>query len=210
MTLQGVSTKHDIDVVVEIDVAGFSVLWLVECRHWSTPVSKLHVLGLREIVNDLGADRGIVLREVGFQSGAKEAANMTNVQVNSLSNLSISSREAVASFRLKELYDRNADCKFKYWEIPKDLRIEGGLRPGFVDVFHYSGARVVDFVDKYLGLAFRGAFPIQIDPFDTLLVSNALPQVVLDVSEVFVVLEPLVIELEQKLDDVASKNEITF
>lgn len=85
-TIQGVRTKHDVDVVVRSHYAGFDVTWLVECKHWKSPVSKLHVLALREIVSDTGADRGILLCEVGFQSGAIEAANLTNVQVTSLLN----------------------------------------------------------------------------------------------------------------------------
>ena len=74
---QGVRTRHDIDVLVEIDVAGHRVKWIVECKHWKNNVSKLHVMALREIVNDLGADRGIILCETGFQRGAVEAANST-------------------------------------------------------------------------------------------------------------------------------------
>lgn len=202
VTIQGVRTKHDIDVLVEIDVAGFSVRWLVECKYWSTPVNKLHVMGLREIVSDLGADRGIILCEAGFQSGSIEAANLTNVQVSSLSDLSVSSREAISAFRLKELFDRNAKCRALYWDIPKGKRIENGLRPGLFDYINYSGARVVDFVDKYLGLTFRGAFPITVDPFDAQMVSETLPDTILDVNEAFLALEPLIAELEKKLSDV--------
>ena len=75
-------TTHDVDVVVRSKHVGFEILWLVECKHWKTSVSKLHVLGLREIVADTGADRGIALSESGFQSGAVEAANLTNVQAD--------------------------------------------------------------------------------------------------------------------------------
>ena len=53
---------------------GFEVTWIVECKYWQTPVNKLHVLALREIVTDTGADRGILLSESGFQVDAKEAA----------------------------------------------------------------------------------------------------------------------------------------
>ena len=202
VTVQGVRTKHDIDVLVEIDVAGFSVRWLVECKHWSTPVNKLHVMGLREIVSDIGADRGIILCETGFQSGSIEAANLTNVQVSSLNDLSSSSREAISSFRLKELFDRNAKCRLQYWDIPKQKRIDNGLRPSFGDHSNYSGVHVVDFVDKYLGLAFRGAFPIKVDALDALLVSETLPSTILDVNEAFLALEPLIVELEKRLCDV--------
>lgn len=51
--LVGVRTNHDIDVVVKMHHVGFDVTWLVECKHWRTPVSKLHVLALRSIVSEL-------------------------------------------------------------------------------------------------------------------------------------------------------------
>src|SRR5271169_1004899 len=89
-TLQGVRTAHDVDVFVRIDVAGFAIKWIIECKHWKSAVTKLHVLALREIVSDLGADRGIILCETGFQSGAVEAANLSNVQVTSLAALFVS------------------------------------------------------------------------------------------------------------------------
>lgn len=64
VTIAGVRTNHDIDVVVKSHHAGFDITWLVECKHWKTRVSKLHVLALREIVADVGADRGILLSDV--------------------------------------------------------------------------------------------------------------------------------------------------
>ena len=57
VALRGVRTSHDIDVVVRSRHFSFEILWIVECKRWKTPVTKLHVLALREIVNDLGADR---------------------------------------------------------------------------------------------------------------------------------------------------------
>jgi hypothetical protein len=70
VTVRGVRTAHEVDVVVKSHHAGFDVTWLVECKHWTSRVSRLHVLALREIVADAGADRGILLCEAGFQSGA--------------------------------------------------------------------------------------------------------------------------------------------
>jgi hypothetical protein len=55
VTINGVRTSHDVDVVLRSNHFGFDLLWLVECKHWKTPVSKLHVLALREIVSDTGA-----------------------------------------------------------------------------------------------------------------------------------------------------------
>ncbi|EPL2316804.1 restriction endonuclease, partial [Klebsiella pneumoniae] len=90
--------------------AGFDIIWLVECKHWKNPVSKLHVLALREIVTEIGADRGILLSESGFQSGAIEAANLTNVHITSLAELSLSASKDIYSMRLRELYNQVEIC----------------------------------------------------------------------------------------------------
>jgi restriction system protein len=197
VTVKGIRTAHDIDVLVKLDVAGFKVTWVVECKNWKAAVSKLHVLGLREIVSDLGADRGIILCEVGFQSGAVEAANLTNVQVTSLANLAVSSSDAIFAARLRSLYDRTEACRERYWEIPKATRIEKGLRPDFGDENPYSGARIVDAANNILSQAFRGVYPIHLDPYDFAGIS--LPERFDNHEGVVSALEPLLCELEAKL-----------
>jgi restriction system protein len=160
VTVNGVRTSHDIDVLVKSHHVGFDITWIVECKHWKTPVSKLHVLALREIVADVGADRGILLSEAGFQSGAKEAANLTNVQVTSISEMRETASGSIYAMRLRELFDRVGICKDRYWEIPKDERIEFGLRSD-VGEHGYSGARIIDMCVDLLTRAFRGVYPFQ-------------------------------------------------
>jgi restriction system protein len=202
--MQGVRTKHNIDVLVTIDLAGFIVRWIVECKHWKDPVNKLHVLALREIVADIGADRGIILCEVGFQSGAVEAANLTNVQVTSLADLGHTSRDAIASVRLRDLFDRVESCRARYWNLPKSTRIAKGLRPDLFDNEIYTGAFVVDVAEKYLTRAFRGVYPINMDPFDLVRLSRPLPTSFAGPDEVLSAFHPIINELEQKLDDAES------
>jgi restriction system protein len=101
VTIEGVRTKHDIDVLVSSQHVGFEIKWIVECKFWDSKVTKLHVLALREIVSDTGADRGILLAENGYQSGASEAAKLTNVQLTSLAELSDSAEHDVLAMRLR-------------------------------------------------------------------------------------------------------------
>ena len=42
---------------------------------------------LAEVVKDVGADRGVLLSESGFQSGAARAAKNTNIELTSLKDL---------------------------------------------------------------------------------------------------------------------------
>jgi restriction system protein len=198
VTVKGVRTTHDIDVLVKSEYVGFEIVWIVECKCWKTPVSKSHVLALREIVTDTGADRGILLSESGFQSGAIEAANLTNVQVTSLEEVSVTARSDFFSMRFRELYDRIEECRDRYWNISKYERIDNGLRPEVGDG-GYSGAGVVDTCIDILTRAFRGVYPFECGA----LISRAtpeLPEQFTSPEEVYITVEPMVVELENKLN----------
>jgi hypothetical protein len=156
----GARTRHDIDVLVKSHYVGFDVTWIVECKHWKSRVSKLHVLGLRAIVADIGADRGILLSEAGFQSGAIEAATLTNVRATSLADVRNTASKEIMSMRLRELYDRIEVCRERYWNIPKEDRIDYDLRPA-VGAFGYSGQRIIELAGDLLSKALRGVYPIK-------------------------------------------------
>lgn len=206
VTVKGARTTHDIDVLVRSHHVGFDITWLVECKHWKNRVSKLHVLALREIVADIGADRGILLSEAGFQSGAIEAAILTNVQVTSLAEVRATSNNDIYSVRLRELYDRIENCNDRYWNIPKYQRIEHGLRP-YAGESTYSGKRIVDLCRDLLSRSFRNIYPFQSESLVTF-ATPGLPEYFNSPDEVFEVVEPLITELEGKLDSYRSgKNE---
>lgn len=199
VTIQGVRTSHDVDVLVKSHHVGFDIVWVVECKHWKTPVSKLHVLALREIVADVGADRGILLSEAGFQSGAREAANLTNVQVTSISEMRELASGSIYAMRLRELFDRVAICKDRYWEIPKDERISFGLR-SYIGEHDYSGASVVEMCADLLTRAFRGHYPFQSETIEVFRRFGRDKQFE-SPKDVIDLVEDKISELETKLND---------
>lgn len=200
--IQGVRTHHDVDVVVTSYHAGFDITWFVECKHWSKPVSKLHVLGLREIVADCGVDRGIILCEEGFQSGASEAAKLTNVRVTSLRELSQETSHEIFAMRLREQFDRIEVCKEKYWDIPKHVRIEYELRPDIGDAqLEYSGTRVMEVCTDLITQALRGRYPVRKDTLAGM-VDRAVPDELHSVEAVVKTIEPMLSELESRLEAV--------
>ncbi len=196
-TIQGVRTTHDVDVFVRSHHAGFDATWIVECKYWATKVSKFHVLGLREIVSDVGADRGFLLAEVGFQSGAIEAATLTNVHLTSLGNLRGTASADISAMRLRELFDRVESCGERYWKIPKYRRIEFGLRPD-VGGGGYSGAHIMELANQLLSKAFRGTYPFDIDSLQALVLLGG-PRKFGTADEIVATVEPMVEELEAKL-----------
>ncbi|WP_288739459.1 restriction endonuclease [uncultured Rheinheimera sp.] len=208
-TVQGVRTKHNVDVLVKSHHAGFDVTWIIECKHWKSKVSKLHVLALREIVQDTGADRGILLAEKGFQSGAIEAANLTNVQVTSLENVGKSASTAINSMKLRDLFDRSVWCKKEYWDIPKAFRVESGLRPGLGYGVGYSGDWVVKAVEDLISKGFRGDFPCSSD--ETLQIISEgvmglkMPKEFLSLLELIHFIETLIVDLEKRINECKMK-----
>jgi hypothetical protein len=86
--VEGARGQHDVDVVVRATRAGIEQVWVVECKLWRRSVSKVHVAALANIVQDLGADRGIMLSEAGFQAGAIRLASLSsNIALTSLAEL---------------------------------------------------------------------------------------------------------------------------
>ena len=206
VTLKGVRTTHDVDVLVKSYHIGFNITWIVECKNWKTKVSKLHVLALREIVSDVGADRGILLSEVGFQSGAKEAANLTNVIVTSINEMRENTSSSIYAMRLRELFDRVSICKDRYWDIPKEDRINYGFRPE-VGVFGYSGARIVDFCFDLLTRAFRGVYPFQSDTLESYYLFGK-NKYFKSAKEIVDLVETMISDLENKLNNYDDRGDI--
>ena len=197
VTVQGVRTQHDIDVLVKMHHVGFDVTWVIECKHWKSKVSKLHVAGLRTIVQEIGADRGILLCEAGFQSGAIEAAQLTNIVVTSLANVMQSAQNDVYNLRIRELLERIESAKDRYWNIPKGVRTEHGLRQEVGDV-GYSAFLVLHTANEIMGKAIRGIYPItEVTPFE-LTITKSSP-VFSSPQEVLAYLEPIIVDLENRL-----------
>lgn len=203
VTVKGVRTTHDIDVLVRSKHAGFEVTWVVECKHWASRVTKLHVLALREIVADIGADRGILLAEKGFQSGAAEAAALTNVHLTSLAEARGGASADIFAMRLSELHDRVERCRDLYWSIPKGVRIDNGLRP---DVFAtgFSGASVIEVAEEVLRKGFRGVYPFDVASMHRY-VARDFPAAISSPGELIASLEPHILELEARLEECLSK-----
>ncbi|MGO7219360.1 restriction endonuclease [Rhizobium ruizarguesonis] len=195
--IAGVRTNHDIDVLVKSHHYGFEITWIVECKQWKSPVSKLHVLGLREIVSDVGADRGILLSEAGFQRGAQEAAALTNVQVTSLAEMRQTTGPRFAAMSVEDLFDRLENCHDRYWRIPKEWRIEDDLRPD-VGASGYSANVVIDGCRDVVSRAIRGAFPFECQHLAVHILAP-LAGTFTSNEDVLTRIEPLIHDLEQRL-----------
>lgn len=78
------------------------------------------------MVEDIGADRGLLFSESGFQAGAISAAQNTNVTLTSLAEFEQTSPVEVSATRAKVLDERIAMLMQAFaavWDLPKSERV---------------------------------------------------------------------------------------
>ncbi len=73
----GVRGKAEIDVYAK----NGKDIYLCECKNWNSAVPQSVVQTFRTIVQDIGANKGFIVSRKGFQSGAKVAAENTNISL---------------------------------------------------------------------------------------------------------------------------------
>ena len=70
-----------IDVLATETVRGREYQTLVECKNWSSKVPQHVVHSFRTVVADVGANAGYIVSMAGFQPGAYQAVEHTNVKL---------------------------------------------------------------------------------------------------------------------------------
>jgi len=86
--LKGVRGFHLIDVYAVGKIYGISFAWVIECKDWNRRVPKEKILTLQAVIDDVGSDRGFLFSEAGFQKGAIQYANFTNISLTNHSEFS--------------------------------------------------------------------------------------------------------------------------
>ena len=103
---EGVRATHLVDALVRFESFGLQHSWIIECKAWTRRVSKHEVMALRGIVDDLGADRGFLLSERGFQPAAIAAAHLSNVSLTNLRDLQTRAEPDLLDARRRRLEER--------------------------------------------------------------------------------------------------------
>lgn len=205
ITLQGIRTKHDIDVIAESRHTGFNARWVVECKHWNSKVSKSHVLALREIINDTSVDRGIILAQNGSQNGAIETAALIGIQICSLEELTNKIKYEILSMRLRELFDRLIISKEEYCNIPKSIQTTCGLRTNILSPVGYSASYAIEVAEDLITKGLHNNYPYSLDKLykETIseqILQQEVPHKINSIKELLSIIEPLIINLENKIN----------
>lgn len=80
-TIKLVRGKKSIDVYALDKTQKPQIIYLCECKYWKKKVPQDVVHSFRTVVNDYGANFGIIISSMGFQSGAIIAAFRTNIKL---------------------------------------------------------------------------------------------------------------------------------
>lgn len=113
----GARAEHKIDVWVRFKKFGLETKWVIECKHWNSGVTKEKVLVLRSVVEDVGADRGILISVAGYQSGAVRASEKTNITLTDLDGLKETAREDLLSSILHRIETRATRLKYSLYDL---------------------------------------------------------------------------------------------
>ncbi len=77
--LRGSRGAVEVDVYARDETSTPPMTYIVECKWWKKRVSQSVVHSFRAVVDDLGANIGIIVSQRGFNKGCYEAANNTNI-----------------------------------------------------------------------------------------------------------------------------------
>jgi hypothetical protein len=73
--LEGILTRHQIDIFWEFIVADVRYQTVVEVKDWAEAVDQGEILKFKAVLDDLpGQPRGIIVSKAGFQAGARRVA----------------------------------------------------------------------------------------------------------------------------------------
>lgn len=162
--IRGVRATHKVDVSARFCQHGITQLWIVECKDHAEPVRKEKVLTLQQIVSDVGADRGLLFCEVGFQAGAITATNRSNITLTSLTDFEERSKEEKGRLELRNIELRCSDLTSRYYACQVvEEEVRDGLRIMSIDM--KTGGIDRHGVPRTLGMLDHALEHIRLDEF---------------------------------------------
>jgi hypothetical protein len=201
----GARGKHLVDASVGFFRFGLRQRWIVECKLWNRAVPKEKVLALKSIVEDVGADRGILVSESGHQSGALAAARHTNITLTSLEELRDAAQSELLSLGLLEVQRRAAlikDYIFSFWKWERHEHgfFQSKMEPGIDGKLATRIGGTVSIIGSGAERALLGTFPVPLrflEDGNTLVRAGTLEEFVVSASEILENMDVLLAELKK-------------
>lgn len=182
--VQGARARHKIDVWVTFSRFGFEHKWVIECKLYSKPVPKEKILALKGVVDDVGADRGILIAEAGCQPGAHAAAQSTNIELLTFTELCGRAKADLLFIVFKKLAERTIllyeSIHELFWPEPEPWY--STPRPGVDEEGYRTQSGKLAMLKFKMEQAKLGQFPVVLGatytPKEKLIVARDLEEVV--------------------------------
>lgn len=173
VSISGVRTNHDIDVYVDFTFLGLDTIWIIEAKYWNSKVNKNVVLAFRQILEDIGADKGIIISKKGFQKGAIGAVKNTNVILRTFEELKLETQDYTQSVIIDYYKKRFDILESRYYSHGKRIREKYGLKAYLEDVHpNFSGYYMLAKISKVLDQMRLNLYPIDLVPLQKIKVGN--------------------------------------
>lgn len=161
--IQGIRTTHNIDVCIDFSFIGFDITWLVEAKYWNSKVNKNVVLAFRQILDDIGADKGIIISNIGFQKGAIDTSKNTNVILRTFEQIKKETGDYTKSIIINCYKERFSILEARYYAHSKRIREKYGLKAYLEDLYpNFSGYHMLAKIDKVLNEISLNKYPIDL------------------------------------------------
>jgi hypothetical protein len=151
INVQGIRTKHQIDVFAVFNFGGQVYRTIIECKYWNSRVKKGQVGTLLGVIADIGAEKGVIVSKKGFQSGAREFARYTNISLVSYDELVRDSEHFINKFKLESAIKRLEKMEnpfTKFYDLMTDEaeksdawwypNLEGSLLLGVISILKHK------------------------------------------------------------------------
>lgn len=140
--VEGVRTKHKIDVFVIFEFGGLKYRIIIECKYWNTKVRKAQVGTLVGVLEDIGAEKGIIVSKKGFQPGAHKLASYTNIDLLTFRELIKKSELHLERFKIHYILDKIRTLSIPFHRFEWRMKEEAEKR----DLFWYPNERGSRFI----------------------------------------------------------------
>ena len=131
--LTGVDGDYNIDISARFQKFGVNFLVIVECKHHKDSIKRDYVQLLKDKVDSIGAQKGILVSSSSFQSGALEYAKIHNIALIRLIN-----EEFIYERRSKEYFSKPVPTSYSGRFVMKLIESTGptSLTSKIIDDFN--------------------------------------------------------------------------
>lgn len=140
--VKGARIKHKIDVLAFFEFAGQKFRIAIECKYWNTKVKKIQVSSLIGVLADIGAEKGIIVSKMGFQSGAHRLAAYTNIELLTFDELKKKSKLFIEKFKIHNALDRIRSLSIPFRRFQWKMREEAEKK----DLWWYPSEKGWNFI----------------------------------------------------------------